>query len=290
MVFIFANEGKNQRKTRMKTIIGTAALMAISLSLAQSEPSKLKGYLVAAAEQEQISRSSANERHQTEEKGASMLKSRSSQEKRETFQRPSGIRKRPAGAVFSSLDEPKSSEPKDVDANAILFNEADVEEVLDLYQDLSGRSILRSANLPQLKITFRNELPLSRREALQTLDTVLSGNGIAMIIFGKQNVKAVPAKEAAQEAGPIVDWLPERLPDSGTYIVYVVHTKADQFPREIAAALQPLAKMPNSILAIDQAHMLVLRDYSCNIRQMLQIMDRLGPMQPMQPPPRRGNL
>jgi type II secretory pathway component GspD/PulD (secretin) len=274
----------------MKTMIGTAALMAISLSLAQSEPPPLKGYLVAAAEQEQISRSTANERHQSEEKGASLLRSRGGQEKRETFQRPSGIRKRPAGAVFSSLDEAKASESKEIDANAIAFADTDLEEVLDLYQDLSGRSILRSANLPQLRVTFRNELPLSRREALQTLDTVLSGSGIAMIIFGKQNMKAVPAKEAPQEAGPIVDWLPERLPDSGTYIVYVVHTKDDQLPREFAPALQPFAKMPNSILAIDQAHMLILRDYSCNIRQMLQIMDRFGPMHPMQPTPRRGNF
>jgi hypothetical protein len=292
-VFIFSNEGKNQRKIRMKTMIETAALMAISLSLAQGEPTQLKGYLVAAAEQEQLSRSNANERHQAEEKGACLLRSRSGQEKREAYQRPNGIHKRPAGTVFSSLDEPKASEPKEVDANAISFADTDLEEVLDLYQDLSGRSILRSANLPQLRITFRNELPLTRREALQTLDTVLSGNGVAMIIFGKQNMKAVPAREAPQEAGPIVDWLPERLPDSGTYIVYVVHTKENQLPREIAPALQPLAKMPNSILAIDQAHMLILRDYSCNIRQMLQIMDRFGPMQPtqpMQPPPRRGNL
>ena len=169
-----------------------------------------------------------------------------------------------------------------MDVYGLALEDADIDSVLDLYQEISGRSVIRSANLPQARITFKNENPLSRREALQTLDTTLAAHGVAMIISGPANMKAVSAREAAQEAGPIVDWLPERLPDSGTFIVYIVHTKEDQLPREIAPMLQPLAKMPNSILAIDQAHILVLRDYSSNVRQMLQLIDRLGPMQPLQ--------
>jgi len=127
-----------------------------------------------------------------------------------------------------------------------------------------------------VRITLRNEAALSRREALQTLDTALAACGIAMVISGSSMVKAVPASQAPVESGPIIDWPPERLPDSGTYLVYIIHTKENQMPRQLAPALQPLSKLPNSILAIDQANILVIRDYSSNVRQMLQLIDRIG--------------
>ncbi len=243
----------------MKAILGTAMLVAMLAGTAQAE--RTKGYLVAAADQVETSKPRQDKAQ--------------AEQKIEAFKRPNGIQKRPPGAVFSSLDEGKAAEAKEVDAHAISFVDAEATEVLDLYQELSGRNVIRSGNLPQARVTFNNELPLSRRAALQTLDTVLAGHGIAMIVSGAQNIKAVAAKEAPQEAAPIIDWLPERLPDSSTYIIYVVHTREDQTPRELAPMLQPLAKMPNSIIAMDQAHMLVLRDYSCNIRQMLQMIDRL---------------
>jgi hypothetical protein len=188
------------------------------------------------------------------------------------------VAKRAAGQTFSSLDVPKPSEPKELEAHALTFQNIELEHVLNLYQELSGRTVIRSLNLPNVHITLRNEAALSRREALQTLDTSLAACGIAMVISGSSMVKAVPASQAPMESGPIIDWPPERLPDSGTYLVYIVHTKENQMPRQLAPALQPLAKMPNSIIAVDQANILIIRDYSSNVRQMLQLLDRIGTM------------
>ena len=46
-------------------------------------------------------------------------------------------------------------------------------------------------------------------------------------------------------------------------------------PSETVAILQPLAKLPNSILPIDSQRILLLRDYSSNIRQQLRFLEEL---------------
>jgi len=46
-------------------------------------------------------------------------------------------------------------------------------------------------------------------------------------------------------------------------------------PKDLATALQPFSKMPNSILAIDAANVLVLRDNAENIKRMMDIIHEI---------------
>ena len=187
----------------------------------------------------------------------------------------------PAGApsaasepeTFSSLDKP-SPRHATIPAGMINFEEADVLQVLNLYQELSKRTVVRPANLPLTKITLRSARAATTITALQMLDTALAQNGIAMIPQGTDIVKAVPANAAGVEAVPICDLAPHELPDSQSYICYVVQLK-ERLPRDLAQALQPFAKLPNSIQGIDSAGMLVLRDYSANVKRMLQMLEKI---------------
>ena len=74
-------------------------------------------------------------------------------------------------------------------------------------------------------------------------------------------------------------------------MTYIVELKI-AMPHEVAPAIQPFAKMPgSSIMAIDSAGLLILRDYSNNIRRMLQLIERLdgpgAPAAPSKPAPKR---
>lgn len=198
--------------------------------------------------------------------------------------------------TFSSFDPPppgdKSTPPK-----AIRFEQADVAQVLSLYAEISGRSIIRAGNLPDAKITFSNQTPMTPVEVLQALDTVLAANGIAMVFLGTQYAKAVPAKEAHLEPGPISELKPDQLPDSSSFVIYIVKLK-NVTPSQAVAALQPFAKLPNSIVAIGSGKgspapststlpnlpaifgatdhpILILRDYSSNVRRMLHVLETL---------------
>jgi len=68
----------------------------------------------------------------------------------------------------------------------------------------------------------------------------------------------------------------------------------ERLPRDLAQALQPFAKLPNSVLGIDSAGMLVLRDYSANVKRMLQVLEKIEqtPVRKVEEdrPPRRQNV
>jgi len=206
----------------------------------------------------------------------------------------------PAGApppaneaeTFSSLDRP-SPRHATIPAGMINFEEADVLQVLNYYQELSKRTVVRPANLPLTKITLRSARPATTITALQMLDTALAQNNIAMIPQGTDIVKAVPAAAAAVEAVPICELAPHELPDSQSYVCYVVQLK-EQLPRDVVHAMQPFAKLPNSILGVDSAGLLVLRDYSVNVKRMLQVLEKVdrAPIRKFEDdrPPRRQNV
>ncbi len=189
----------------------------------------------------------------------------------------------PKLTTFSSLDKPSAKTQKSLPPGAIKLTEADLDAVLNLYQSISKRTVIRPAALPPAKITLRTEQPVTAPKALQMLDTALALNGIVMIPQGSDIVKAVPQNTANLEAVPVCQLAPEELPESSSYTHYIVHLKNHK-PREIAQALQPLAKLPNSILGIDQTQTLVLRDYAVNVRRMLQMIEDFETNRPAPPP------
>jgi type II secretory pathway component GspD/PulD (secretin) len=195
--------------------------------------------------------------------------------------------------TFSSFDPPTPGE-KVMAANLIKFEQAELAQVLKIYGEISGRSIIRAPNLPDIKVTFSNQTPMTAVEALQALDTVLAAQGVTMVFLGTHYVKAVSATEAHLEPGPIVELKPEQLPDSSSFLIYIVKLK-DGKGSQAPHALQPFAKFPNSIIMIggslppsksglpnlpaslfgSKDDLLVLRDYSSNVRRMLQVLEKM---------------
>jgi len=55
-----------------------------------------------------------------------------------------------------------------------------------LYAETAGRSIIRSGNLPDVKITFSNQTPMTTVEILQALDTVLAAQA-SRLFFSAHN-------------------------------------------------------------------------------------------------------
>ena len=183
-----------------------------------------------------------------------------------------------AEETYSSVDRPSSS-GETFPPGLLKFEDADLNQVFNVYRELSKRSIVRPANLPNAKISLETQTPLTRTEALQALDTVLAQNGIVMIPQGTRFVKAVAKAVAAQECPPVVNLPREQLPDCGTYITYMVEVR-HKTPKDLVAAIQPFASMPNSILGIDSASLIVLRDFSSNVRRMLEMLERVDKESP----------
>jgi len=177
--------------------------------------------------------------------------------------------------TFSSFDRPtgRAGQPP-LAVGTLDFQNAELKQVLAIYQELSGRTVIRPASLPAPTITVRNQTPLNRIEALQLLDTVLAQHGIAMVLVGDTAVKAVQDVRASTEAPPEINRPWQELPDSGSFMTCTVRVKR-YHPSELVPVLQPLVKTPNAILPIDSDSLLVLRDYSANIRRMLKLLEEM---------------
>ena len=176
----------------------------------------------------------------------------------------------PAGANAAV----KPPEEEVFPAGLIKFVEADLSQVLEIYQELTGRTVLRPASLPAAKISIKSQTQLTRTEAIQALDSILSMNQITMIPQGEKFIKAVPEAQSPKEANRTTDLPWELLPESGTIVTYVVQL-TNAIPAEAAQVLAQFAKTANSILPIPSTGMLVIRDYAENVKRMMEIIQKI---------------
>lgn len=150
----------------------------------------------------------------------------------------------------------------------------DLNTVLDFYARLVNRTILRPASLVSPPIFLKTQSPLTKREAIQALEAILNMNGIAMFPVGEKFVKAIPTAQANSEGAKFNTNSAEELPEMGQYVTHVMQLTYLK-PSEVVPSLQPFAKMPNSILGIESSGILVLRDYTENVKRMLEMIAKV---------------
>ncbi len=178
--------------------------------------------------------------------------------------------------TYSSFDQPSDHPPgisPPMTSGAINFQGVRLDQVLEIYSSLSHRTIIRGP-LPSVQINLRTATPVTCIQTLQMLDTVLAENGIVMVLSGNYAVKAVTVSEANSANPPEITLPWEQLPESSSFMMRTVQVKYVK-PSMVVPCLAPFSKMPASILAIDGENLIVLRDYSANIRQMLQMLEKV---------------
>ena len=183
----------------------------------------------------------------------------------------------PAAAAPNNIAAPaparSASAGTEIPAYNYNFQGVEVSQVLDLYADLVGRTILR-AGLPQASIVLHTQSLLTRSEAIQALQAVLALNGISLINIGDKFVKALPSSDANTAAAPLDYSAATNLPELGSYVTHIVQLKNVK-PSVMAQIIQPFGKLPNSAFPIDGNGILILRDYAENVKRMLEMIDQI---------------
>jgi len=179
-------------------------------------------------------------------------------------------------ATAASAAKLLAANPDDIlPAGTIQFQATPLEQVLEIYAKLVNRTILRPATLPAAAITIKTQTELTKTEALQALDSVLGMNGIAMIKTGEKFVKAVPVAEANAAADKINDSQHgDDLPELGGYITHVAQIRYAK-PSEVMPVLAPFAKIQGNITALDANGILIIRDYTENVKRMLELIAKV---------------
>jgi general secretion pathway protein D len=176
----------------------------------------------------------------------------------------------PANPAASAATKPSEEM---IPAGNINFQGVDVSQVLDVYAQLVGRTLLR-AGLPSAQIVLRTETPLTKTEAIQALQAVLALNGIALVNVGDKFVKVLPVDQANSAGAKIDRSDATQLPDLGSYVTHIVQLKYVK-PTAMVPLITPFAKMPNAAIPLDDNGILVLRDNAENVKRMLEMIDQI---------------
>ena len=150
----------------------------------------------------------------------------------------------------------------------------DLEALLEEYSELTGKTVITAQNLPKVTFSFSTKNDFTRREATTFYETLMATRGIAIVEVNAKVLQALPSAEVVKSPPPITVLRPEELPQGDVYINYVhklKHVKAS----DTVDLLTAFAKSPQAVQAIESTGTLVLRDFSNNVRAMLDMLDHI---------------
>ena len=164
----------------------------------------------------------------------------------------------------------------------INFENMPLGQVLDFYSELVGRTILRASSLPITTfITLKSRGPMSKTEAIMALETVMAMNGITVLPVGEKFVKVVQEGAAPQAGAEFYKGDTKDLPEAGKFVTQIVQLKYIPV-QDAVTAIQPFAKTGGSIIPIPTSQTIVLRDYSENVKRMMEMIERVDTVTPLE--------
>jgi len=153
------------------------------------------------------------------------------------------------------------------------FQGVDVKQVLQIYSDLVGRTLLM-AQPPAASIILKTQSPLTKSEAIEAIQAVLALNNIELIPIGDKFLKVLPPDQAGGSGAKIDTSDASQLPDLGPYVTHIVHLNYVK-PSSMQQILTPFAKLAGSITPLDDNGILILRDHAENVKRMLELIDQV---------------
>jgi general secretion pathway protein D len=177
-------------------------------------------------------------------------------------------------AITPSASASNSTMDQVIEVGTIDFKGVDLNQVLKIYAEYVNKTILRPATLAGAPVWLTTQTPLTKREVIQAFDAVLGMSGIAMIPFGDKFIKADAVPTANQAGSPFNKLDAAHLPEFGSYVTHVVQLHYAK-PSDLIPVLTPFGKIPGGVTAVESTQMLVLRDFTENVKRMLEMIHEI---------------
>ncbi|MBI3875171.1 MAG: hypothetical protein HY300_04270 [Verrucomicrobia bacterium] len=197
----------------------------------------------------------------------------------------------PVGGVNAALAPMGTNAPakfsprkdKVIPPGVLKFVNTPLDQVLEYYAELVGRTVLRSpAVIGTTTINLKSQTELTVEEAIQAIDSMLALNGVVTIPVGEKFITIVPQANSPQEAAAFnTSTNAADLPEAGQYITKVIQLKEVK-PSEIVPVIQPFAKVQGGILPIDTTQVLIIRDYAINVKRMMELIEKIDQAVPLE--------
>ena len=181
-----------------------------------------------------------------------------------------------AGLPISPLSDPNELsliDGLDEAFEVLKLRDQDTNMILDMIQLITGRYILRPQNLPQVKITFDSMTPLTKRETLMAVESLLSMNGVAITKINDKFYKAVPAQGVNVHVPIWLDGPASIIKPSQN--IYIKLYKLEYTPVEKMREILNSFATPNvsSLLPFPHANSIMITDALINLQRMEKIIE-----------------
>jgi general secretion pathway protein D len=158
----------------------------------------------------------------------------------------------------------------------IKFGEITIDAALERLENWSGRTVLYPAGLPATSIRFSLNEKVTREEARQALETLLTLNGIAVTPLGTKFLKVMPLNIARTEAPEFIEGSTLDLPASGkiaSKLFQLKFLRASEFAPQISGLLN--AGAASAPVVFEKTNAMLLTDAVSNLQRVETLMQQL---------------
>ena len=158
----------------------------------------------------------------------------------------------------------------------IKFGDITIDSALEMLERWSGRSVLRPAGLPATSLSFSLNQKVTKDEARQALETLLTLNGVAVSPLGTKFLKVTPLNTARTEAPDFIEGSTLGLAPSGhlaTKLYQLQFLRVAEFMPQIAGLLNPGAASPP--VQFEKANAALITDTVSNLQRIETLVARL---------------
>jgi len=178
-------------------------------------------------------------------------------------------------AAAGGVDAAAEGEEAEDNLHSFNFPAMPFEPIFSIYSELTGKMVLYSPELTgTVNLVTAAGLELTTEEAVEAITTSLALANVVLVPMGEKFVKAVPKEEAIQHAPEMTPENEADIPQSGVFLTRTVRLSSST-PSEVAEILRPMSANPDGMIAIDSTQILILHDYAVNIRQMLDVIQKI---------------
>jgi general secretion pathway protein D len=152
---------------------------------------------------------------------------------------------------------------------SLSFEDAPLEQAVELYREWSGRTIIKQADL-SARITLKGR-QLTQDEAKQAIETVLSMNGVALVPMGEKFLKVVPIANARQEGMEIKPFDAEQKYVAADQLITQVIPLRYVVFADVQPLIQHLVHGYGKIIEMARINSVLITDTSANIARIVEL-------------------
>ncbi len=165
---------------------------------------------------------------------------------------------------------------------SLSFEDAPLEQAVELYREWTGRTIIRHADL-SARITLKGR-QLTQNEAKEAIETVLAMHGVALVPMGEKFLKVVSIASARQEGLEITPFdLEKKYSQADTLLSQVIPLRYIIFS-DVQPLIQHLVHSYGRVQYMERINSVLITDTSANVARIVELITMVDqPVEKIEP-------